>query len=231
MTTSRPEVTHSTKAKDGYFNPRIEHSYWGPVFSQTDYAPGIAFVSTASHGGFVLGDERAEWLEDICPGMAPFTRDYHYWEEDSDAAVIMAAFPHLFTLDEVKTAAEQIEAEAKHCANRPDRLAIIRAGQSGDDAPTVEADEKYPLSDWQYEVGNGDTKLGYAEWWAHRVEANAPPTPTNAQMIMAAWAKYGDKGRIEVDGGAKISRGSENTDHGAYVSVWVWVTDEEGAAQ
>ena len=32
--------------------------------------------------------------------------------------------------------------------------------------------EKYPLSDWQYEVANGDTKLGYDAWFRHQVEAN-----------------------------------------------------------
>ena len=29
----------------------------------------------------------------------------------------------------------------------------------------------FPLSDWQYEVANGDTKLGYENWYAHRKEA------------------------------------------------------------
>jgi hypothetical protein len=26
------------------------------------------------------------------------------------------------------------------------------------------SDNKHPVSDWQYEVANGDTRLGYAEW-------------------------------------------------------------------
>jgi hypothetical protein len=30
----------------------------------------------------------------------------------------------------------------------------------------------YTVSDWQYEVANGDTKLGYDEWLEHRIEAN-----------------------------------------------------------
>lgn len=29
---------------------------------------------------------------------------------------------------------------------------------------------KYPLSDWQYEVQNGDTRLGYDEWVEHCLE-------------------------------------------------------------
>jgi hypothetical protein len=31
-------------------------------------------------------------------------------------------------------------------------------------------EEKYPKSDWQYDVKNGDTKLGYKEWVAHNKE-------------------------------------------------------------
>jgi len=31
---------------------------------------------------------------------------------------------------------------------------------------------KYPKEDWQYEVANGDTVLGYAEWVEHRKESN-----------------------------------------------------------
>jgi hypothetical protein len=30
---------------------------------------------------------------------------------------------------------------------------------------------RYPRSDWRYEVANGDTKLGYAEWIGHKYEA------------------------------------------------------------
>lgn len=29
----------------------------------------------------------------------------------------------------------------------------------------------FPVGDWQYEVANGDTRLGYAEWRAHQIEA------------------------------------------------------------
>lgn len=35
----------------------------------------------------------------------------------------------------------------------------------------VEDHTDYPRSDWQYEVSNGDTKLGYAEWLEHKLEA------------------------------------------------------------
>lgn len=31
-------------------------------------------------------------------------------------------------------------------------------------------DERYPKSDWRYDVANGDTVLGYGEWLAHARE-------------------------------------------------------------
>ena len=31
----------------------------------------------------------------------------------------------------------------------------------------------YPMDDWQYEVSNGDTRLGYAAWLAGRLESDA----------------------------------------------------------
>lgn len=30
----------------------------------------------------------------------------------------------------------------------------------------------FPLEDWQYEVANGDTCLGYEDWLQHQVEAD-----------------------------------------------------------
>ena len=45
---------------------------------------------------------------------------------------------------------------------------------------------------------------------------------TDNEFIDRARAEYGEEGRIEIDDGAKISRGSE---YGAYVAAWVWVSD------
>jgi len=38
--------------------------------------------------------------------------------------------------------------------------------------PWVE-DPEYPVSDWQYDVQNGDTRLGYPDWVLHQQEADA----------------------------------------------------------
>ncbi len=34
-------------------------------------------------------------------------------------------------------------------------------------------EERFPMSDWRYEVANGDTRLGYEDWLEHKVEAEA----------------------------------------------------------
>jgi hypothetical protein len=41
-----------------------------------------------------------------------------------------------------------------------------------DDPPEYPYNEDYPVSDWRYEVQNGDTKLGYADWLLHKQEAD-----------------------------------------------------------
>lgn len=32
--------------------------------------------------------------------------------------------------------------------------------------------DPYPITDWRYEVANGDTTLGYREWCEHKLEAD-----------------------------------------------------------
>lgn len=36
--------------------------------------------------------------------------------------------------------------------------------------------DEYPVSDWQYEVANGDTRLGYEEWLKRRKDAEGEET-------------------------------------------------------
>ena len=35
----------------------------------------------------------------------------------------------------------------------------------------MEENPRFPVSDWKYEVSNGDTWLGYQEWLEHRIES------------------------------------------------------------
>ena len=39
------------------------------------------------------------------------------------------------------------------------------------------SDDRFPVSDWQQEVGNGDTRLGFAEWLAAKIEADTARDP------------------------------------------------------
>jgi len=55
-----------------------------------------------------------------------------------------------------------------------DEIADIAHDQYGIDCllDMPDPEELYPMEDWQYEVANGDTKLGYAEWVAHNIESH-----------------------------------------------------------
>jgi hypothetical protein len=58
--------------------------------------------------------------------------------------------------------------------NLLDEIADIAHDQYGIDCllDLPEPEVLYPLEDWQSDVTNGYTKLGYAEWLEHRIEAN-----------------------------------------------------------
>jgi hypothetical protein len=47
---------------------------------------------------------------------------------------------------------------------------------------------------------------------------------TDDELVAKARELYAEDGKIEVDDGAKVSRGADN---GAYVQAWVWVAFEE----
>jgi hypothetical protein len=62
--------------------------------------------------------------------------------------------------------------------NMPDDIPEMEVYMAGgaEDVLTERPKEiapEYPLSDWQYEVSNGDTQLGYAEWCLHKAEADS----------------------------------------------------------
>lgn len=45
-------------------------------------------------------------------------------------------------------------------------------GISRHSAETLQrAEEAFPISDWQFDVANGDTRLGYEAWLAHQIDA------------------------------------------------------------
>jgi hypothetical protein len=49
-----------------------------------------------------------------------------------------------------------------------------------------EDDDRFPVSDWRYEVANDDTRLGYQEWVEHQREAESPSSYTNPTPVSLA---------------------------------------------
>ena len=66
---------------------------WGESQTIDNIADGIDFVTTASHGGAVLSEERAA---QIPADIAPYAGNRRHWEEDSDWAVPYLVFAEEF---------------------------------------------------------------------------------------------------------------------------------------
>lgn len=75
------------------------HSPWGSVQHQEDYPHGISFVSTSSHGGFLVPKEYADmhfsaaamrWADSYCDNVP---RGYYAFEEDCAAVAVMMEVP------------------------------------------------------------------------------------------------------------------------------------------
>ena len=84
-------------------NPRrasgfLAYTPWGAPDHITVFGPGVVFYSTPSHGGFKVIDG----LNDAMP--AELRNADGWYEEDSEAAKVALAFPHLFSARERATA-------------------------------------------------------------------------------------------------------------------------------
>lgn len=76
----------------------MKRSPWGPVQEEREIAPGITFVSTASHGGFKL--DRGLNAE-----VPEYMRQTGGWyEEDVDWAIVAVAYPEAFSAEEQRDA-------------------------------------------------------------------------------------------------------------------------------
>ncbi len=69
---------------------------WGESQGETQYAPGVVFYSTASHGGFKLSQEANSVIPEI------FRNADGWYEEDCEAAIVSTFLPGLFTAREVR---------------------------------------------------------------------------------------------------------------------------------
>lgn len=81
------------------------NSPWGHVQSQKTIAPGITWVSTASHGGYLLSPDRTKELESLLPGAKSWAGPGAY-EEDCDWCLVVLAYPHHFNRQDIALAVE-----------------------------------------------------------------------------------------------------------------------------
>lgn len=110
-------TTKYTKEGDRYFcefaryperrKPRVQ-TPWGEAQDSKEYAPGIVFHSTASHGGFHLSAERiAEMpkaLQEFVPFGGPQKGPGRWFEEDCDWSVVALSFPQFFREKDIEAA-------------------------------------------------------------------------------------------------------------------------------
>lgn len=79
---------------------------WGRAETVEEIAPGITYVSTPSHGGFLLSPERnAEIPADVKASTWRALGEGGWYEEDCDAAIVVAQWPEYFA-DRLVRAAE-----------------------------------------------------------------------------------------------------------------------------
>ena len=80
---------------------------WGQSNDQKEYAPGIVFYGTPSHGGFHLGRTRQATVKRIFPTFSPYAGGPWY-EEDEDWRLVVVVFPEYFPAGEVHQAVEAV---------------------------------------------------------------------------------------------------------------------------
>lgn len=54
-------------------------------------------------------------------------------------------------------------AKTKRLSKKERRIALLKKGFE---------DDMYLMSDWKYDVANGDTKFGYVDWVLHNIESH-----------------------------------------------------------
>ena len=72
---------------------KLHSSPWGKVQHQRSIAPGIEMVSTSSHGGCYVSNERLAELPAAVRFAERFNPPGNWYEEDCEVAIVIAAFP------------------------------------------------------------------------------------------------------------------------------------------
>lgn len=76
---------------------RKSETPWGAAQFVLDVLPGIKSVSTASHGGYWLDDDRLARFVAVFPDFPRWSGSPAWFEEDCDWAAVAVLFPEAFT--------------------------------------------------------------------------------------------------------------------------------------
>lgn len=108
--------------------PQPRHSPWGAPQRAEEKAPGIWWVSTASHGGFIISEQRHQAMAEPYRSHETFNMNGLAYEEDCDWCCVVLAWPELFSAADVEQA-RQVYAGwiARKTAEPPDWVTKLTA--------------------------------------------------------------------------------------------------------
>lgn len=99
----------------------LGYSPWGAVQTEKVIGDGVRLVTTSSHGGFLVTEPALSRMPAILKAIVPWAGEGAY-EEDVDWAIVILAFPHLFSDSELSSACKMaIEYDASYWGGRPRR--------------------------------------------------------------------------------------------------------------
>lgn len=102
-----------------------QYTIWGYADSVREIAAGIVSISTPSHGGYILSEERMKEMPEYFR-LCSFTKDNHF-EEDASWCAVALTWPHLFDSANLVMAMNIFDA---HYKSRPEiRDALLKAGK------------------------------------------------------------------------------------------------------
>lgn len=79
------------------------HSPWGSIDDAAQEAPGIWWVSTPSHGGYIISQQRRNAMPEPFRSHRPYAGPLAY-EEDCDWSCVVLAWPTEFAQRDVDRA-------------------------------------------------------------------------------------------------------------------------------
>lgn len=105
----------------------VQYTPWGRPDDAVEYAEGIVFYSTPSHGGFRLSRERVARMPATLRGLSGYPDNWY--EEDCAYAAVVYSFPLEFVRHGEFETVEQAREHARQVLGRwyPAELALAEA--------------------------------------------------------------------------------------------------------